>query len=86
LFIFCFALKHQTPQNHLYARKKVACLKMAKSSGAYRREASDACTWHQEQALTSTIYIVYQTGPTGFLLKEEGEHRDFKVVIMAKKR
>jgi E3 ubiquitin-protein ligase ZSWIM2 len=45
----------------------------------YRRDISDDCNWHQDQALNSTIYIVYQTGPTGFLLKEENETKNFKV-------
>lgn len=45
----------------------------------YRKEVSEACNWHQTQALTDTIYMVFQTGPTGFLLKEEGEAKDFKV-------
>ena len=35
----------------------------------YRREVSEICNWHQDQALNSTIYILYNTGPTGFLLK-----------------
>ncbi len=49
----------------------------------YRREVSDACNWHQDQALNSTIYILYETGPTGFLLKEEedGTSKNFKVYI-----
>ena len=46
----------------------------------YRREVSEACNWHQDEAMNSTIYILYQTGPTGFLLKEEGEEaKNFKV-------
>lgn len=51
---------------------------------AYRREISDACNWHQDEALNSTIYILYQTGPTGFLLKEEGnaeQNKNFKVFL-----
>ena len=48
----------------------------------YRREISDACNWHQDQALNSTIYILYQTGPTGFLLKEDGEAKNFKVCYL----
>jgi len=47
----------------------------------YRREISDACNWHQDEALNSTIFILHQTGPTGFLLKEEGEHKNFKVFL-----
>lgn len=53
---------------------------MAKSC-AYRKDISDACNWHQDEALNSTIYILYQTGPTGFLLKEEGESKNFKVYL-----
>lgn len=45
----------------------------------YRREISDACSWHQDEALNSEMYILYNTGPTGFLLKEEGENKNFKV-------
>lgn len=56
---------------------------MAKST-SYRREISEACNWHQDQALASTIYILYQTGPTGFLLKEEGETKNFKVPYIKK--
>ena len=47
----------------------------------YRREVSDACNWHQDEALNSTIFILHQTGPTGFLLKEEGEHKNFKAFL-----
>ena len=47
----------------------------------YRREVSEACNWHQDQALNSTIYILYQTGPTGFLLNEDGEEKKFKVFM-----
>ena len=52
-----------------------------KMSRNYRREVPEACNWHQDQALSSTIYILYQTGPTGFLLKEEGQAKDFKVFL-----
>ncbi|KAK0070090.1 E3 ubiquitin-protein ligase ZSWIM2-like isoform X2, partial [Biomphalaria pfeifferi] len=47
-------------------------------SVAWRRTVSDACCWHQTQALESTLYILRQTGPTGFLLKEEGETKNVK--------
>ncbi|ELU10326.1 hypothetical protein CAPTEDRAFT_43242, partial [Capitella teleta] len=46
-----------------------------------RRVNSDACSWHQDQALDTTILIMRQTGPTGFLLKEEGEAKCFKVFL-----
>ena len=47
----------------------------------YRREVSEACNWHQDQALNSQIYILYQSGPTGFILKEEEEQKNFKVFL-----
>jgi hypothetical protein len=47
----------------------------------YRLEVSDACSWHQDEALNSSIYILLNTGPTGFLLKEENETKNFKVFI-----
>ncbi|CAL1533867.1 unnamed protein product [Lymnaea stagnalis] len=47
----------------------------------WRRAVSDACCWHQSQALESTLYILRQTGPTGFLLKEEGETKNVKVFL-----
>lgn len=49
----------------------------------YRRDISDACNWHQTQALDpeTSIFILSQTGPTGFLLKEEGETKNFKVFL-----
>ncbi|XP_055901014.1 E3 ubiquitin-protein ligase Zswim2-like isoform X2 [Biomphalaria glabrata] len=50
-------------------------------SVAWRRTVSDACCWHQTQALESTLYILRQTGPTGFLLKEEGETKNVKVFL-----
>ena len=48
-------------------------------SVSWKRTASDAVSWRQDQALSSTIYILRETGPTGFLLKEEGETKKFKV-------
>ncbi|XP_059145371.1 uncharacterized protein LOC131932456 isoform X2 [Physella acuta] len=47
----------------------------------WRRAMSDACSWHQSQALESTLYILRQTGPTGFLLKEEEETKNVKVFL-----
>lgn len=49
----------------------------------YRRDISEACNWHQTQALDAetSIFILSQTGPTGFLLKEEGEAKNFKVFL-----
>lgn len=48
-------------------------------SVVWRREASDAASWHQDEAVNATIYILREMGPTGFLLKEEGESKKFKV-------
>ena len=50
-------------------------------SVAWRRVVSDACSWHQDEALNATIYILREIGPTGFLLKEEGENKKFKVSL-----
>ncbi|XP_064614555.1 E3 ubiquitin-protein ligase ZSWIM2-like [Liolophura sinensis] len=50
-------------------------------SVAWRRAISDAASWRQDQALNATMYILRQTGPTGFLLKEEGETKKFKVYL-----
>ena len=50
-------------------------------SFTWRRTCSDAVSWYQDQALNATIYILREVGPTGFLLKEEGETKNFKVLI-----
>ncbi|KAI8515427.1 E3 ubiquitin-protein ligase Zswim2 [Branchiostoma belcheri] len=47
----------------------------------YQRVVSDAASWRQDQALNATIYILREIGPTGFLLKEEGEAKKFKVLL-----
>ncbi|XP_019635176.1 PREDICTED: E3 ubiquitin-protein ligase Zswim2-like [Branchiostoma belcheri] len=47
----------------------------------YQRIVSDAASWRQDQALNATIYILREIGPTGFLLKEEGETKKFKVLL-----
>ena len=49
-------------------------------SVAWRRTISDAASWHQDQALNATIYILRENGPIGFLLKEEGETKKYKVL------
>ncbi|XP_078408031.1 E3 ubiquitin-protein ligase ZSWIM2 [Cetorhinus maximus] len=46
-----------------------------------RRSATDLVSWHQDQALSTTIYILRELGPVGFLLKEEGVAKYFKVNI-----
>eukprot|EP00058_Branchiostoma_floridae_P001819 XP_002587307.1 hypothetical protein BRAFLDRAFT_129526 [Branchiostoma floridae] len=50
-------------------------------SAPYQRVVSDAASWRQDQALNATIYILREIGPTGFLLKEEGEAKKFKVLL-----
>ncbi|XP_048755909.1 E3 ubiquitin-protein ligase ZSWIM2-like isoform X2 [Ostrea edulis] len=50
-------------------------------SVAWRRTCNDAVFWRQCQALNATIYILRETGPTGFLLKEEGEAKPVKVFL-----
>ena len=45
----------------------------------WRRTVSDAVSWRQDQANNATIYILREFGPTGFLLKEEGETKNCKV-------
>ncbi|XP_030015071.1 E3 ubiquitin-protein ligase ZSWIM2 [Sphaeramia orbicularis] len=47
----------------------------------WRNTASDAVSFHQDQALNTTIFLLKTYGPTGFLLKEEGEARNFKVCL-----
>ena len=48
-------------------------------SVAWRRAVSDAVSWRQDQSQNAIIYILRETGPTGFLLKEEGETKKYKV-------
>ena len=48
-------------------------------SVSWRRVCSDNVSWRQDQACNTTIYILRQTGPTGFLIKEDGETKKFKV-------
>lgn len=46
----------------------------------WRRNLSDVVCASQAFAANATIYILRQTGPTGFLLKEEGETKDVKAI------
>ena len=50
---------------------------------AWRRTVSDNVSWRQDQANNATIYILREFGPMGFLLKEEGETKNFKVTHFA---
>ncbi|TKS66657.1 E3 ubiquitin-protein ligase [Collichthys lucidus] len=45
---------------------------------AWRNAASDAVSFHQGQALNTTIFLLKCFGPTGFLLREDREAKDFK--------
>lgn len=45
-----------------------------------RRHLIDRLSWQQDQALSSSIYLLREMGPTAFLLREEEpENRDFRV-------
>ncbi|XP_008063885.1 E3 ubiquitin-protein ligase ZSWIM2 [Carlito syrichta] len=47
-----------------------------------RRRLSASLSWRQDQALGSSIYLLRQMGPTGFLLREEEpENREFRVFL-----
>ncbi|KAI4885402.1 hypothetical protein NFI96_020355, partial [Prochilodus magdalenae] len=48
---------------------------------ARRQTVSDVVSWHQDQAMSTTIYILKEFGPTGFLLKEDGESKTYKVCL-----
>ena len=58
--------------------------KMARSC-PWQRTCSDLVFWRQTQAQNATIYILRETGPTGFLLKEEGETKPCKASFMVSK-
>jgi hypothetical protein len=45
----------------------------------YRLECPEKCLQAQDEALNSTFFILRQTGPTAFVLKEDDE-RIYKVV------
>ncbi|KAK3557521.1 hypothetical protein QTP70_028335 [Hemibagrus guttatus] len=47
----------------------------------WRKAAGDAVSWHQDESLSTTIFILKEFGPTGFLLKEDGESKNYKVFL-----
>ncbi|XP_067438830.1 E3 ubiquitin-protein ligase ZSWIM2 isoform X2 [Thunnus thynnus] len=47
----------------------------------WRNTVSDAVSFHQDQALNTTIFLLKSYGPTGFLLREDGNARNFKVCL-----
>ncbi|XP_017577714.1 E3 ubiquitin-protein ligase ZSWIM2 isoform X1 [Pygocentrus nattereri] len=48
---------------------------------AWRKTATDAVTWQQDLATSTTIFILKEFGPTGFLLKEDGESKQHRVCL-----
>ncbi|XDV36152.1 hypothetical protein PO909_005996 [Leuciscus waleckii] len=47
----------------------------------WRKAVSDAVISHQHRALNTTIFILKEFGPIGFLLKEEGGSKNYKVCL-----
>jgi len=47
----------------------------------WRRTCSDAVSWHQDEALSATIFILREIGPTGFLLKDDAEEKKVRVLL-----
>ncbi|XP_060724904.1 E3 ubiquitin-protein ligase ZSWIM2 [Tachysurus vachellii] len=47
----------------------------------WRKSASEAVNWHQDESLNTTILILREFGPTGFLLKEDTEPKNYKVFL-----
>ncbi|XP_053493930.1 E3 ubiquitin-protein ligase ZSWIM2 isoform X1 [Ictalurus furcatus] len=47
----------------------------------WRKAANDAVSWHQDESLNTTIFILKEFGPTGFLLKEDREPKNYKVFL-----
>jgi len=45
----------------------------------WQLSASDTVSWNQDQALNTSMFIVRESGPTCFLLKEENNAKKFKV-------
>lgn len=45
----------------------------------YRLECPEKCLQAQDEAIQSTFFILRQTGPTAFVIKEDGD-RLFKVL------
>ncbi|KAG2458741.1 ZSWM2 ligase, partial [Polypterus senegalus] len=50
-------------------------------SSTWRRSPSDAASWHQDEALRATIFLLRELGPTRFVLREEGESRSVTVSL-----
>ncbi|KFO27949.1 E3 ubiquitin-protein ligase ZSWIM2 [Fukomys damarensis] len=57
-------------------------LRRGRKASERRRHPSDCLSWQQDQALGSSIYLLREMGPTGFLLREEEpENGDFRVFL-----
>lgn len=50
----------------------------------YRFQCTDKCFQAQNDALNSTFFILRQTGPTAFMIKDD--ERIYKVFSLRKKR
>lgn len=48
----------------------------------WRRKQPEVVARRAEEALQKTLYIVHQTGPTGFVVKEDGKEQKFKVGVL----
>ena len=46
---------------------------------SWRRLCPESVSTKVDEALAATFYILHQTGPTAFILKEEGSSRKIKV-------
>ncbi|KAM9483205.1 E3 ubiquitin-protein ligase ZSWIM2 [Clarias gariepinus] len=47
----------------------------------WRKAASEAVKRHQDESLNTTMFLLKEFGPTGFLLQEEGEPKHYKVFL-----
>ena len=54
--------------------------RMAFRSAPWRRFCPEVVSKTIDEALRATIYIVHEAGPTGFVLKQEGETKKLKVL------
>ena len=66
--------------------RHVTCLYVLRIGGMarslqWRRKRPEVLVARTEDALGKTLYIVHQTGPTGFVLKEDGKEKKFKVLL-----
>ncbi len=47
----------------------------------WRKAVSETVSSHQHRALNTTIFILKEFGPIGFLLKEDGDSKHYKVSL-----